>query len=152
GGATEASIWSILHPVGEVDPSWRSIPYGRAMANQGFHVLDGHLEPRPLWVSGELYISGAGLAMGYWRDAEKTAASFLPHPRTGERLYRTGDLGRWRPDGHIEFLGRDDLQVKIQGHRIELGEVEAALVRHPAVRLAVAAAVGERGRGRRLVA
>ena len=151
GGATEASIWSILYPVGEVDPAWRSIPYGRAMRNQGFHVLDSRLEPRPLWVPGELYISGAGLAMGYWRDAAKTAASFLHHPLSGERLYRTGDFGRWRPDGQIELLGRDDLQVKIQGHRIELGEIEAVLARHPAVRLAVAAAVGERGRGRRLI-
>ena len=83
---------------------------------------------------GELYIGGVGLAQGYWRDAEKTAASFIDHPRTGERLYRTGDLGRYLPDGSIEFLGREDFQVKIQGHRIELGEIEAALEQHPGVR------------------
>src|SRR5262249_53933779 len=109
GGATEASIWSILYPVGDVDPSWPSLPHGRAMLNQGVHVLDRRLEPRPVGVPGDLFISGVGLAHGYWRDPEKTAASFIIHPRTGERLYRTGDLGRRRPDGEIEFLGRDDL-------------------------------------------
>jgi len=151
GGATEASIWSILYPIGEVDPAWRSIPYGRPMANQGFRVLDARLEPRPLWVPGDLYIAGAGLAQGYWRDAEKTAASFIAHPVTGERLYRTGDQGRWRPDGNIEFLGREDLQVKIRGHRIELGEIEAALAGHPGVETAVAGVLGEAG-DRRLAA
>ena len=152
GGATEASIWSILFPIGEVDSSWHSIPYGRAMVSQGFHVLDSRLEPRPLWVPGELFITGSGLAQGYWRDPEKTAASFLTHPETGERLYRTGDLGRWRPDGTIEFLGREDSQVKIQGHRIELGEIEAALARHPGIEAAVAGALGEPGGDRRLTA
>ncbi|HVR07521.1 MAG TPA: amino acid adenylation domain-containing protein, partial [Thermoanaerobaculia bacterium] len=133
GGATEASIWSILYPIGEVEPSWRSIPYGRAMANQGCEVLDARLAPRPLWVPGELHIGGLGLARGYWHDAEKTAAAFVTRPATGERLYRTGDLARWLPDGTIELLGREDLQVKIHGHRIELGEIEAALARCPGV-------------------
>ncbi len=151
GGATEASIWSILYPVREVDPGWRSIPYGRAMAGQSFQVLDADLAPRPVWVPGELYIGGAGLARGYWRDPVKTAASFVASPGTGERLYRTGDLGRWLPDGTIEFLGREDFQVKIQGHRIELGEIEAALAAHPAIETAVVTAPGERGKGRRLV-
>ncbi|MEA2604953.1 MAG: hypothetical protein QOF89_5945, partial [Acidobacteriota bacterium] len=151
GGATEASIWSILYPVGEVDPGWRSIPYGRAMVGQSLQVLDAALAPRPVWVPGELYIGGVGLARGYWRDPEKTAASFVASPGTGERLYRTGDLGRWLPDGTIEFLGREDFQVKIQGHRIELGEIEAVLATHPQVRLAAVAAVGERQTGRRLV-
>ncbi|HBL28881.1 MAG TPA: non-ribosomal peptide synthetase, partial [Acidobacteria bacterium] len=122
GGATEASIWSILYPIAAVDPAWRSIPYGRPMDNQGFHVLNRALAPCPVWVPGDLYISGTGLARGYWRDPAKTAASFFLHPGTGERLYRTGDLGRYLPGGDIEFLGRDDLQVKIQGFRIELGE------------------------------
>jgi amino acid adenylation domain-containing protein len=152
GGATEASIWSILYPIGEIDPSWRSIPYGHAMANQTFHVLDERLAPCPDWVPGHLYIGGAGLARGYWKDEEKTAAGFFVHPRTGERLYRTGDLGRWLPSGEIEFLGREDSQVKIQGYRIELGEIEAALSRHPAVRDAVAAALGEPKGHKRLVA
>jgi acyl-coenzyme A synthetase/AMP-(fatty) acid ligase/acyl carrier protein len=134
GGATEASIWSILFPVGDVDPASRSIPYGRPMVNQTFHVLDGHLRPRPTWVPGHLYIGGIGLAKGYWRDPETSAASFIVHPETGERLYRTGDLGRYLPSGDIEFLGREDSQVKIRGYRVELGEIEAVLAGHPQVR------------------
>jgi amino acid adenylation domain-containing protein len=151
GGATEASIWSILYPVESIDPAWPSVPYGRPMDNQTFHVLNGLLEPCPVWVPGHLYIGGTGLAQGYWRDEEKTRASFIEHPRTGERLYRTGDLGRYLPDGNIEFLGREDQQVKIQGHRIELGEIEAALEQHPAIRSVVVTAPGERD-SRRLVA
>ncbi len=152
GGATEASIWSILYPIERVDPAWKSIPYGRPMLNQRFWVLDGRLEPCPKWVPGQLYIGGVGLAKGYWKDEEKTRGSFIEHPRTGERLYRTGDLGRYLPEGQIEFLGREDTQVKIQGFRIELGEIEAALEQHPAVRAAVVAAVGEQRSSRRLVA
>ncbi|MFF4919420.1 amino acid adenylation domain-containing protein [Kitasatospora sp. NPDC001261] len=151
GGATEASIWSILHPITEVDPERTSIPYGRPMRNQRFHVLDEALRPRPAWVPGDLYIAGTGLARGYLGDEEKTRAAFPRHPVTGERLYRTGDLGRYLPDGDIEFLGRADFQVKIQGHRIELGEVEAALLRRPDVRAAAVVAEGERGGPRRLV-
>ncbi|AOP45366.1 hybrid non-ribosomal peptide synthetase/type I polyketide synthase [Streptomyces lydicus] len=151
GGATEASIWSILHPITRVDPDRTSIPYGRPMRNQRFHVLDEALRPRPTWVPGDLYIAGAGLARGYLGDEAKTRAAFLRHPVTGERLYRTGDLGRYLPDGDIEFLGRADSQVKIQGHRIELGEVEAALLRRPDVRAAAAVAQGEPGGPRRLV-
>ncbi len=95
GGATEASIWSILHPIDRVDPSWSSIPYGTPMVNQTFHVLNDALAPCPVWVPGWLYIGGIGLALGYWRDEDKTAASFITHPSTGQRLYRTGDLGRY---------------------------------------------------------
>jgi len=152
GGATEASIWSIAHPIGRIDPAWKSIPYGRPLANQSFHVLDGRLELCPDHVPGHLYIGGIGLAKGYWRDPEKTAASFLTHAETGERLYRTGDLGRALPDGTLEILGREDFQVKIQGYRIELGEIEAALADHPGVRAAVATATGDRMGTRRLVA
>ena len=152
GGATEASIWSILYPIGKVEPSWKSIPYGRPMVNQRMHVLDGALEPCPIWVPGQLYISGVGLARGYWRDDEKSHERFFVHPETGERLYRTGDWGRYLPDGDIEFLGREDLQVKIGGHRIELGEIEAVLTQHPAVRAGVVVAEGEPGGNRRLAA
>ncbi|HEX6903703.1 MAG TPA: amino acid adenylation domain-containing protein [Thermoanaerobaculia bacterium] len=140
GGATEASIWSIIHPIGEVEPGSRSIPYGRPMANQTFHVLDSRLRPRPVWVPGNLYIGGVGLAKGYWRDPAKTAASFITHPGTGERLYRTGDLGRYLPGGDIEFLGREDSQVKIRGYRVELGEIESILASHPQIRDAVVVA------------
>ncbi|MGW1761141.1 non-ribosomal peptide synthetase [Streptomyces mirabilis] len=140
GGATEASIWSILYPIGRVDPTWRSIPYGSAMERQRVYVLDDSLEPRRTWAVGELYIGGVGVALGYWRDAERTEQRFITHPRTGAKLYRTGDLGRYLPDGNIEFLGREDGQVKIQGYRIELGEIESVLQRNPSVQDAVASA------------
>jgi acyl-coenzyme A synthetase/AMP-(fatty) acid ligase/acyl carrier protein len=152
GGATEASIWSILYPIGEVDPSWRSIPYGRPMGNQRFYVLDPALEPCPVGVEGALYIGGVGLAKGYWREQALTAASFIDLPSTGERLYRTGDLGRYLPDGTIEFLGRKDFQVKIRGFRIELGEIEATLMAHAGVREAVALAREDTPGDKRLVA
>jgi amino acid adenylation domain-containing protein/non-ribosomal peptide synthase protein (TIGR01720 family) len=151
GGATEAAIWSVLYPIGEVEASWPSIPYGRPLANQRLHVLDEELAKRPAWAVGELYIAGAGLARGYLNDEERTAAAFVVHPRTGERMYRTGDLARRLPDGELEFLGRDDTQVKIQGFRIELGEIESALGKHPAVAACAVAAPGERER-RRLAA
>lgn len=150
GGATEAAIWSISYPIGEVDPEWRSIPYGTPLLNQTFHVLDQGLRPRPDWVAGELYIGGIGVADGYLHDAERTAERFIVHPDTGERLYRTGDLGRYRPDGVLEFLGREDFQVKIRGHRIELAEIEAALQAHPAVAGCAVVAHGDRVLDRRL--
>ncbi len=156
GGATEASIWSILHPIDEVNPAWKSIPYGRPMLNQTMHVLNSALEPVPEWVAGMLYIGGIGLAKGYWRDEEKTNASFLTHPRTGERLYRTGDIARFvpTPDGipTIEFLGREDNQAKIQGFRVELGEIEAAIGTHAAVKHVVVDARGARDAEKQLVA
>ena len=151
GGATEASIWSIIHPVDEVDPELPSIPYGKPMVNQRFYVLDEALEPRPTWVPGDLYIGGVGLALGYWRDEALTNGSFIENPWTKERLYRTGDVGRYLPDGNIQFLGREDSQVKIQGYRVELGEIEAALAEHPDVRAAVVTAVGKAPGPRRLV-
>jgi amino acid adenylation domain-containing protein len=152
GGPTETTVWDICYPVTDVDPTWRSLPYGRPMSNTRYHVLNEALEPCPTWVPGELWIAGAGLARGYWRDPDKTAALFVPDPETGERLYRSGDLGRYLPDGTIEFLGRKDFQVKIQGHRIELGEIESVLMQHPAVRLAVVTVVGQERSRQRLAA
>jgi len=152
GGATEASIWSICHPIGQVDPGWNSVPYGRPLANQRMHVLDGWLEPRPDWVPGDLYIAGDGVALGYLRDPARTAQSFVPHPRTGERLYRTGDIARYGHDGTIEFLGRGDLQVKISGYRVELGEIEAALGRVPGVAACAVRAIGPPRGEKRLAA
>ncbi len=131
GGATEGSIWSIVYPVQAVDSNWKSIPYGKPLANQRFHVMNEWLDPCPDWVTGELFIAGEGVAKGYLGDNEKTQARFFNHPRTNERLYRTGDLGRYINDGLIEILGREDNQVKINGYRIELGEIEAALLAHP---------------------
>nr|UQW95903.1 hybrid polyketide synthase/non-ribosomal peptide synthetase [Archangium gephyra] len=152
GGATEASIWSIAYPIGEVPPAWKSIPYGAPLANQHFHVLDARLQPRPVGVPGELYIGGVGLAREYHADPTLTAERFFLHPVTGERLYRTGDHGRMTAGGFIEFLGREDLQVKVQGFRVELGEVESALAQHPALSANVVAARGEPRGERRLVA
>ncbi|WP_437895307.1 amino acid adenylation domain-containing protein [Sorangium sp. So ce124] len=152
GGATEASIWSIAYPITRVDPSWKSIPYGKPLANQRFHVLDGAMEPCPDGVPGRLYIGGVGLARGYWRDEERTRERFVTHPETGERLYWTGDLGRCLPDGNIEFLGREDFQVKIQGHRIELEEIEAALLQHPDVASAAVSVGSTASGGKRLIA
>lgn len=142
GGATEASIWSILYPVGDVDPGWTSIPYGHPMVNQSIHVLDEHLRPCPTWVEGDLWIGGIGVALGYWNNPDKTAAAFVCHPVEGDRRYRTGDRGRLLPTGEIEFLGRIDSQVKINGYRIELEEIEAALLALADVRAAVVHPVG----------
>lgn len=151
GGATEAAVWSIWHPINVVPAGARSIPYGRPMDNQRFHVLDGRLEACPDWVPGELYIAGDGLALGYMNDPQRSAERFITHPRSGERLYRTGDMGRYRPDGVIEFLGRDDTQIKLRGHRIELSEIESVLQGHPAVAMAVAV-MAEDGQGEKRLA
>ncbi|NEO91324.1 MAG: amino acid adenylation domain-containing protein, partial [Moorea sp. SIO3G5] len=143
GGATEASIWSVYYPITTVDPEWKSIPYGKPLANQRLYVLNERMEPCPNWVPGQLYIGGIGIAQGYWRNEEKTNASFIIHPHTGEKLYKTGDLARYLPDGNTEFLGREDFQVKISGYRIELGEIEVSLQKHFAVKETVVTAVGE---------
>ncbi len=142
GGATEASIWSILYEIDRVDPAWPSIPYGRPMHNQSWYVLDERGQELPVWVQGDLYIGGIGLAMGYWNDTAKTDAAFQVHERLGQRLYRTGDCGRYLPDGTLEFLGRKDAQVKVQGYRIELGEIESALATHAGVAAGVVVAHG----------
>jgi amino acid adenylation domain-containing protein len=142
GGPTETCVWSVIYPIGQVDPTWRSIPYGRPMTNQRYHVLDERGRPCPTWVAGEIHIAGeVGLAKGYWRDPLRTEEKF-PTTDSGERRYASGDLGRYLPDGNIEILGRKDFQVKIQGVRIELGEVEAAVAEHPDVRAAVVVASG----------
>lgn len=133
GGATEASIWSVTYPIGEVPPEWSRIPYGKPLANQTLHVLDHRLDPCPVWTTGEICIGGIGVAKGYWADPVRTAERFVVHPSTGEHLYRTGDLGRYLPGGDIEFLGREDTQVKLNGFRIELDEIAAVLRRQPGV-------------------
>jgi amino acid adenylation domain-containing protein len=137
GGATEASIWSVYYPIAEVPAEWSRIPYGKPLANQTLHVLDRALDPCPIWTTGELYIGGIGVAKGYWADPVRTAERFIVHPATGETLYRTGDLGRYLPGGDIEFLGREDTQVKVNGYRIELDEIAAVLRRQPGVNEAI---------------
>ncbi|MBP2472795.1 amino acid adenylation domain-containing protein [Crossiella equi] len=146
GGATEAAIWSNALEVHEVPAHWTSVPYGFPLRNQSYRVADDHGRDRPDWVPGELWIGGTGLARGYRGDPGTTDAKFTT--RHGQRWYRTGDRGRYWPDGTLEFLGRTDHQVKIRGHRLELGEVETALHAHPLVRQAVVLAVGDRGHRR----
>ncbi|GIJ32680.1 non-ribosomal peptide synthetase [Micromonospora sediminimaris] len=146
GGATEAAIWSNSFEVVEVPAGWRSIPYGTPLRNQKFRVVDSRGRDCPDWVPGELWIGGAGVALGYRGDTELSAARFPVVD--GERWYRTGDLGRYWPDGNLEFLGRLDHQVKINGFRVELGEIESCLQAHPEVAQAVAVVVTE---GRREV-
>jgi amino acid adenylation domain-containing protein len=146
GGATEGSIWSIYYPVEKVGRDWESIPYGKALPNQHMYVLDKRLEPCPELVTGDIYIGGAGVALGYWKDPERTARQFIRHPATGERLYFTGDLGRLLRDGNIEFLGREDSQVKLRGYRVELGEITACLQSHPGVRDATVQLLKHEGR------
>ena len=142
GGATEASIWSNEYIVADVDSQWRSIPYGFALRNQRYRVVDGMGRDCPDWVPGELWIGGVGVAMGYCNNPEQTQAQFVEE--RGERWYRTGDMGCYWPDGTLEFLGRKDNQVKVGGYRIELAEVDAGIQRVPGVKDGVALAVGER--------
>jgi len=138
-GPTETTIWSSVYPVPASPPRTvgGTVPIGRPIANTAIHVVDPQLRPMPPGSLGELVIGGAGVARGYLGRPELTAERFVPDPfaaAPGSRLYRTGDLARFRADGTLEFHGRIDQQVKIRGHRIEPGEVEAALRAHPGVR------------------
>src|SRR5262249_60436157 len=111
-----------------------TVPTGQPIANSTCHVLDRWHRLVPLGVAGELYVGGLGLARGYLNDPELTAYQFIDDPfHAGERLYRTGDRVRRRSDGNLEFLARLDHQVKLRGHRIELGAIESTLREHPAV-------------------
>lgn len=125
GGATEASIWSNIFEFSTLSKEWTSIPYGHPLTNQKLFVLDSKMNDCPVWVAGDFYIAGKGLALEYLDDVEKTKEKFLIWQ--GQRIYKTGDRCRYLPGGELEFLGRNDRQVKIRGHRIELGEVECAL-------------------------
>src|SRR5262249_20218404 len=126
-GPTETTVWSALHKVTAADSA---IPIGRPIANTTMYVLDRHLQPVPVGVTGDLYIGGEGLARGYLNRPELNAEKFVPSPFSKERaawLYKTGDLARYREDGDIECLGRTDTQVKVRGFRIELEEIESTL-------------------------
>ncbi|MEM7254268.1 MAG: amino acid adenylation domain-containing protein, partial [Pseudomonadota bacterium] len=136
-GPTETTIWSSLHVF---EPSVERVSIGQPIANTALHVVDPHGDPLPIGAIGELAIAGAGVASGYRNRPGLTASRFVPDAEStvpGARMYLTGDLARWCEDGTVECLGRADHQVKLRGHRIELGEVEAALLTHSAVRQAV---------------
>ncbi|CBW75453.1 Non-ribosomal peptide synthetase modules (EC 6.3.2.-) [Mycetohabitans rhizoxinica HKI 454] len=153
-GPTESTTFATIYKVTCVPERNASIPIGRPIANTRVYLLDAHSQPVPLGAVGELYIGGAGVARGYWNRPALTAERFVPDPFSEDadaRLYKTGDLARYLPDGHLEFVGRNDEQVKIRGFRIELGEIAACLTAHPQVQDAVVLACGE-GSDKRLVA
>jgi amino acid adenylation domain-containing protein len=139
-GPTETVVGCCVHEVGPDDLHDGSIPIGRPIANTQLYVLGADLEPVPAGAVGELYIGGAGVARGYLNRPELTAERFVADPFFGgpeARMYKTGDLARYRPDGVLEYLGRVDSQVKIRGHRVELGEIEAVLAGNAGVRACV---------------
>lgn len=152
GGATEASIWSILYEYNGLNPEWVSIPYGKPMYNQGFRVLDDTLKDCPVLVEGELFITGIGLAKEYLNNPTETNNRFIKNPYDNQLMYRTGDMGRYMSDGNIEFLGRKDFQVKVMGYRIELGEVESGLQKHSSVENVVVVALGKKIEEKKLYA
>ncbi len=130
-GPTEGTTFTCCYPIPpQAQGITSSVPIGRPIGNTQVYLLDPHGHPTPVGIAGELYIGGDGVAQGYFNRRELTAERFLPNPFDPDpnaKMYRTGDLARYRPDGNIEFCGRTDDQVKIRGHRIEPGEVEAAL-------------------------
>jgi len=154
-GPTETTVVATASPVTALAVPACDPPIGRPITPAQTYVLDPQLRPVAVGVAGELFIGGEGVARGYWRRPELDRVKFVPDPfrfGSGARLYRTGDRVRWLPSGELEFLGRLDDQIKIRGHRIEPGEIEAALGRHPAVRQAVVIARSDRPGDIQLVA
>ncbi|MBS9440070.1 non-ribosomal peptide synthetase, partial [Photorhabdus noenieputensis] len=153
-GPSEGTTFTATYRINAVAPGATNIPIGRPVANTRVYLLDACGQPVPLGGGGEIYVGGDGVACGYLNRPELTAERFLTDPFSDNpdaRLYRTGDVARYLPDGNLEFLGRNDQQVKIRGFRVELGEIEARLAEHSAVREAAVLTQGE-GPDKRLVA
>jgi amino acid adenylation domain-containing protein len=151
-GPTETTVWSTCARIADTS---HGITIGRPIANTTIDILDAHQHLCPIGVAGELCIGGEGVTLGYWKRPELTATHFILdpfRPASGARLYRTGDRARWRNDGTLEHLGRQDFQVKIRGYRIELGEIETGMAHHPAVREVVVIAREDVPGDKRLVA
>ncbi len=149
-GPTESgySTWTLV-------PRGSKVTIGKPIANEQCYILDKNLAPQPIGVPGELYLAGEGLARGYFGRPDLTAERFIPNPfstRKQARMYKTGDLCRWLSDGNIDYLGRIDHQVKLRGFRVELGEIEAVLSNHPAVRQCLVLAREDEPGMKRLVA
>jgi amino acid adenylation domain-containing protein len=139
-GPTENTTFSTWYEVNTIPETATTLPIGRAIANSQVYVLDAHLNPVPAHVMGEIYVGGDGLAQGYLKRPELTQARFIQVEFPGMpqmTLYKTGDRALYRADGHLEFLGRTDHQIKIRGFRVELGEIEAAIAQHPSILSAV---------------
>ena len=154
-GPTETVVGCIAYEVGAEWRKKETVPIGRPIRNTQVYILDAQGEPVPVGVAGELYIGGAGVTRGYLNRPELTAERFVPDrfgKEPGGRLYRTGDVGRWLKDGTIEYLGRNDEQIKIRGYRVELGEIEARLREYEGVREAVVIAREEEAGDKRLIA
>jgi natural product biosynthesis luciferase-like monooxygenase protein/amino acid adenylation domain-containing protein len=154
-GPTETTVWSTTHAVGAADVDGAGVPVGSPIANARVYVVDANLRPAPVGVPGELVIGGPGVARGYRGHPALTAERFVPDAFSatpGARMYRTGDRARRKADGTLEVLGRMDFQVKVRGHRIEPGEIEAALREHASVAEAAVVARPAAGGALRLVA
>ncbi|QLH25738.1 amino acid adenylation domain-containing protein [Streptomyces sp. Rer75] len=152
-GPTETTVFATRHPVDHLPEHTASIPIGSPLDGTRVHLLDDALRPVPPGVTGEVYLSGTGLARGYLGAPRRTAERFVacPFGPPGARMYRTGDLARWNPDRTLDFAGRADSQVKLRGYRVEPGEIDAALCRHPAVTRAATVLREDRPGERRLV-
>ncbi|PHM40846.1 Amino acid adenylation [Xenorhabdus szentirmaii] len=154
-GPTETTTFATMYGITSPVDAIHAIPIGRPIGNTRIYLLDPQGQPVPQGVTGEIYIAGAGVARGYLNRPELTAERFLADPFSldaNERMYKTGDLGRWLPDGNLEYLGRNDFQVKLRGFRIELGEIEAKLMEHHGVREAVVLARPDESGQKHLVA
>jgi pyochelin synthetase len=141
GGPTETTVWNIHCPLADWVSGLERIPYGKPTSNNRYYVLDCDGNPTPDWVVGQLHAAGVGLATGYVGTDAPSEKRFIYNARLQERLYATGDMGRYLPDGCIDILGRADFQIKVNGYRIETGEIEHALLAEPDLRDCVVLAI-----------